>query len=101
MMSLMLKYVRVGLRIVSVSIQGSIPTHSTICPRYDEYTRYTTKVRYLIVEDRDNNLIVEPLQFFAEYKSQFPILAGIAAIVHAQVITTGDMERINSRRNLL
>ena len=37
------------------------------------------------------------MQFFADYKSQFPILAGVAAIVLAQDITTGDMERINSR----
>ena len=97
MMSLMLKYVRVDLRIVSVSIQGSTPTYSTICPLREECTRYITKIRYLIAEARDTNSIVEPLQFFADHKSQFPILAGVAAIVLAQDITTGDMERINSR----
>ena len=52
------------------SIQGSNPTYSTICPLRDECTRYITKVRYLIVEAQDINSIVEPLQFFAEYKSQ-------------------------------
>ena len=52
-MSSMLKYIRIGLRIVSVYIQGSSPTYSTICPLHDEYTRYVTKVIYLIVEARD------------------------------------------------
>ena len=52
------------------SVQGSYPTYSTICPLRDECTRYITKVRYLIVEAQDINSIVEPLQFFAEYKSQ-------------------------------
>jgi len=96
MMSLMLKYVRVDLRIVSVSIQGSTP-NSTICPLREECTRYITKIRYLIAEARDTNSIVEPFQFFADHKSQFPILAGVAAIVLAQDITTGGMQRINSR----
>ena len=78
------------------SIQGSTPTYSTICPLRDECTRYITKIRYLIAEARNINSIVEPLQIFAEYKSEFPILAGVAAIVLAQDITTG-IQQINSR----
>ena len=79
------------------SIQGSTPTYSTICPLRDECTRYITKIRYLIAEARDINSIVEPLQFFAEYTSQFPIIAGVAVIVLAQDITPGGMQRINFR----
>ena len=88
-MSLMLKYIRVGLQIVSVSIQGSIPQYSTIFPRHGEYT--INKVKYLIlVEARDNNYNIECLQCFAEYESQFLILT-------ISDITTGDRERIDSR----
>jgi hypothetical protein len=79
------------------SIQDSTPTYSAISPLRDECTRYITKIRYLTAEARDISSIVDPLEFFAEYKSQFPILTGVAAIVLAQDITTGDMERINSR----
>jgi hypothetical protein len=35
--------------------------------------------------------------YFSDYESQFPILAGVAAVVLAQDIRIGDMERINPR----